>query len=214
MSKVKDILRIKEDVIFGGSIQADWYYDSNGEKAAENFVFHGPSYFGVLEDEVEYASHKLVDTCTFAENLVNKLCSDEGNPITMSIAGYGTGKSHLAVTLAKLISNPNKDISSKIISNIRIADSGIANFIKKSLNKPNLCIVLNGMKDFNLNYEIINNIKKALKQNGLSDEILMEFTKAYNIARTFLNRNYDRFESEFVTKAKNNNMLQDNLNIY
>ncbi|MFQ9249048.1 MAG: hypothetical protein ACLR3R_17460 [Clostridium paraputrificum] len=214
MSKVKDILRIKEDVIFGGAIQADWYYDSNGEKAAENFVFHGPSYFGVLEDEVEYASHKLVDTCTFAENLVNKLCSDEGNPITMSIAGYGTGKSHLAVTLAKLISNPNKDISSKIISNIRIADSGIANFIKKSLNKPNLCIVLNGMKDFNLNYEIINNIKKALKQNGLSDEILMEFTKAYNIARTFLNRNYDRFESEFVTKAKKNNILQDNLNEY
>lgn len=211
MSKIKDILRVKEDIIFGGAIQADWYYDSYGDKAAENFVFHGPNYFGVLEEEVEYNAHKLVDTCTFCKNLVDKVCSDEGNPITLSIAGYGTGKSHLAVTLAKLISDPNQEISKKIIRNIRFADQEIANSISKSLNKPNLCIVLNGMKDFNLNYEIISNIKKTLKHHGYSDEILMEFTKAYNIAGTFLNRNYERFESDFIEKAHKYNISSVNL---
>lgn len=214
MSKIKDILRVKEDLIFGGAIQADWYYENYGEKAAENFVFHGPNYFGVLEDEVEYSSHKLVDTCTFSKNLVDKVCSDEGNPITLSIAGYGTGKSHLAVTLAKLISDPNKDISKKIIKNIGFADSEIANSISNSLNKPNLCIVLNGMKDFNLNYEIISNIKRTLKYHGYSDEILMEFTKAYNIAGTFLNRNYERFESDFIEKANKYNISSVNLKEY
>ena len=214
MSKIKDILRVKEDIIFGGAIQADWYYNSYGDKAAENFVFHGPNYFGVLEDEVEYNAHKLVDTCTFSKNLIDKICSDDWNPITLSIAGYGTGKSHLAVTLAKLISDPSQEISKKIIRNIRFADHEIANFIDKSLKKPNLCIVLNGMKDFNLNYEIISNIKKTLKKHGYSDEILMEFTKAYSIAGTFLNRNYERFEEDFIEKAGKYNISSVNLKEY
>lgn len=214
MSKIKDILRVKDDVIFGGAIQVDWYYEDSGNKAAENFVFHGPNYFGVLDNEVEYSSHKLVDTCTFTKNLVDKICSDEGNPITLSIAGYGAGKSHLAVTLAKLISDPNEDISQKIVKNMKFADSEIAHSVSNSLNKPNLCIVLNGMKDFNLNYEIISNIKRTLKQHGYSDEILMEFTKAYNIAGTFLNRNYERFKSDFIEQAKKYNISSSDLREY
>ncbi|MBZ9634606.1 hypothetical protein [Clostridium sp. FP1] len=211
MTKLKEILRIKEDVIFGGAIQADWYYDDRGTIAAQNFVFHGPNYFGVLEDEVEFTSHKLIDTCSFAENLAKKIATDEGNPISLAIAGYGTGKSHLAVTLGKLFSNPATNLSNKILSNIRVADSKISGYIKESLNKPNFCIMLNGMKDFNLNYEIIKNVKKTLKDNGYDDEFLAEFTKAYNIASTFVERNFDRFKDEFSNLAKKNNIESNDL---
>ena len=214
MTKLNEILRIKEDIIFGGAIQADWYYDNRGSVAAENFVFHGSNYFGVLEDEVEFASHKLIDTCSFTENIAKKIISDEGNPITLAIAGYGTGKSHLAVTLAKLFSDPSTNISNKTISNIRIADSKIAGYLKKSLSKPNFCIVLNGMKDFNLNYEIISNIKITLKDNGYNDEFLAEFTKAYDIASTFVKRNFDRFKNEFINLANKNNMELNELKKY
>ena len=214
MTKVNDIIRIKEEIIFGGAIQADWYYDNRGEVAAKNFVFHGPNYFGVLDNEVEFMSHKLIDTCSLVENITKKLVGDEGNPITLSIAGYGTGKSHLAVTMAKLFSDPNSDLSRLIINNIAIADAKISSTINKSLNKPNFCIVLNGMKDFNLNYEIINNIKKSLKELGYDDCFLSEFTKAYSIAATFVERNFERFSKEFSELASNRGISVENLKLH
>lgn len=214
MTKLNEILRIKEDVIFGGAIQADWFYDNRGTVAAENFVFHGPNYFGVLEEEVEFTSHKLIDTCSFSENLSRKLSTDDGNPITLAIAGYGTGKSHLAVTLAKLFSNPGTSLYSKIVGNIKIADIKTSEYLNESINKPNFCIVLNGMKDFNLNYEIINNVKKTLQSYGYDDEFLTEFTKAYNIASTFVDRNFDRFKDDFINLANKRNIETSNFKKY
>lgn len=203
MTQIKDILSLKKDVVFGGAVQTDWYY--NNEKSdiiSENFIFHGPNFFGVTEDDVEFKSHKLMDTCSYVEMISNRLYDDDGNPILLTIAGYGTGKSHLAVTLGKLFSSTQDDIVyKKILRNISSADINIANSIEAKTTKPNLVIVLNGMKDFNLNYEILSTAKRVLKSYGYGEEIFSEYTKAYNIAQLFVERNFDNFESKFKEES-------------
>ena len=216
MAQIKDILSLKKDVVFGGAVQTDWYYDKEKSKIiSENFIFHGPTFFGVTEEDIEYKSHKLMDTCSYAELIANKLYEDDGNPIALTIAGYGTGKSHLAVTLGQLFSSNQDDlVYKKIINNIYSADSKIADNIKSKTTKPNLVIVLNGMKDFNLNYEILNTAKKVLKSYGYGEEIFSEYTKAYNIAQLFLERNFDNFEKEFKEAANKGGITALNLKNY
>lgn len=216
MAQIKDVLSLKKDVVFGGAIQTDWYY--NNEKSdiiSENFIFHGPNFFGVTEDDVEFKSHKLMDTCSYAEMISNRLYDEDGNPILLTIAGYGTGKSHLAVTLGKLFSsNQNDVVYKKILRNISSADVNIANSIKSKTIKPNLVIVLNGMKDFNLNYEILSTAKSVLKSYGYGEEIFSEYTKAYNIAQLFVERNFDNFESKFKEESEKSNIKTLNLKNY
>ncbi|HJF36658.1 MAG TPA: hypothetical protein K8U79_11630, partial [Clostridium perfringens] len=216
MAQIKDILSLKKDVVFGGAVQTDWYYDKEKSKIiSENFIFHGPTFFGVTEEDIEYKSHKLMDTCSYAELIANKLYEDDGNPIALTIAGYGTGKSHLAVTLGQLFSSEQDDlVYKKIINNIYSADSKIGDNIKSKTTKPNLVIVLNGMKDFNLNYEILNTAKKVLKSYGYGEEIFSEYTKAYNIAQLFLERNFDNFEKEFKEAANKGGITALNLKNY
>lgn len=92
-----------------------------------------------------------MDTCSYAKLISDKLNSENGNPLMLTIAGYGTGKSHMAVTLGKLFENKDPDIVNRILSNMRSADKVIAEQIKTDNDKKNLVLVLNGMKDFNLN---------------------------------------------------------------
>lgn len=212
MVKIKDVIRLKKDIVFGGAVQTEWFYEEKAKIISENFVFHGPDFFGVTEDDIEFKNHKLMDTCTYTELISEKLYSEEGNPIILTIAGYGTGKSHLSVTLGTLFSQEkSSSISKKILSNIRNINSGIANSIESKLDKPNLVLVLNGMKDFNLNYEIINCAKKSLKKWGYGEEIFAEFTKAYNIAFRFLDKNFIIFEKQFAEVAKKRGIVSNNL---
>ncbi|OPJ55652.1 hypothetical protein [Alkalithermobacter paradoxus] len=200
MAKIKDIISLKKDIVFGGAVQTDWYYDKSKAKTiSQSFIFHGPQFFGVTQDDVEYKTHKLMDTCSFTNLIANKLNDDEGNSIVLTIAGYGTGKSHLAVTLGNLFSHEKEsDIYKDIVSNLRSADIDISENIEDKTSKPNLVIVLNGMKDFNLNYEILSTAKKVLSAYGYGEEIFSEYTKAYNIAQTFLDRNFENFKDKFL----------------
>ena len=216
MANINNILTLKKDVVFGGAVQTDWYYDKDKSKIiSENFIFHGPNFFGVTQEDIEFKSHKLMDTCSYADMIANKLYEDEGSPIVLTIAGYGTGKSHLAITLGSLFSITNDDLDAQnILKQIKSADIDIAKKIESKLIKPNLVIVLNGMKDFNLNYEILNTAKQVLKNYGYSEEIFSEYTKAYNIAGLFVERNFDKFEEEFIRFAKTKNIVSNNLKQY
>ena len=62
-------------------------------KVAENFVFHSKYYFGVE------ARKGSIDTVSLVKALASKFGKESENPRTLAIADYGTGKSHLAVTL-------------------------------------------------------------------------------------------------------------------
>ena len=117
-------------------------------------MFHGPKYFGVGAEDLGIKSSQLVDTCSFTRLIADRLFGYEEHqsPFIMAIAGYGAGKSHLALTLGALFSGHDPETSRQILANLRDADADIGHEIKNSLSKPNLVIALNGMRDFNLNY--------------------------------------------------------------
>lgn len=200
--KVSDIVRFSKERCFNGAVQTEWFYDAKRVGAvAESYVFHGPKYFGVSETDVDLSGHRLIDTASFALNLSEKLCSERpSNTFLMTIAGYGAGKSHLAVSLAALFSNTDK-LSQSVIDNILVADQAIGQRIKQTHKKKNLVVVLNGMNNFNLDAEVLRCVRLALKQNNVSDSALQSLTKSYDIAKYFVERNFDLAQTCFEEEA-------------
>ena len=200
---VKDIVRFSKEKFFNGAVQTEWFYDATKEKqVAESYVFHGPKYFGVSEADLELGGHKLIDTASFAANIADKLCSDAPeNNFVMTIAGYGAGKSHLAVSLAALFSD-EKDVSDLVLSNIKAADTSIADMIAAKKKQKNLVIVLNGMNNFNLDAEVLKCVRLTLAKNGLNDDVLKNITKAYDISRQFVEKTFYMCQDSFEKRAK------------
>ncbi|ANU09617.1 hypothetical protein BBH88_04550 [Planococcus antarcticus DSM 14505] len=218
MHQLKDILRFKKELYFNGAVQVDWFYNEEKQnEIAKSFVFHGPEYFGVAENDIAFKSHRLVDTATFTNILANKLYDE--SPLSnffMTIAPYGTGKSHLAVTLASLFSGDTQG-RKNVLSNLQSVDLKISKEISTYTLKPNLVLILNGMKDFNLNYEILNTTQKTLDINGVNGDFLKDLTKSYDIARNFVSNTfenyvnlYEKYSEELLNKMPTN-MLKEYL---
>lgn len=202
-TKIGDIVGFKEELFFDGAVQADWFYEK--EKAslvAKNYVFHGSEFFGFSQNEI--TEKNIIDTISFTNFIIEKIYSDDAgiNPFTLAIAGYGSGKSHLAVTLASLLSNFDADTVDKIINNISKIDSNAAEKIKSKISGPNLVLTLNGINDFNLNYEILKCAKKSLQFYGLNDDILMKISSAYETAKRFNERYFHVNAKAFEIAAK------------
>jgi len=115
----------------------------------------------------------------------------------MVISGYGTGKSHLVVTLASLFGGSDSSLQSHILGNIEEADAEIGRRLRIQIGKPNLVLVLNGMRDFNLNYELLNAARKSLDMHGFDDSVFKGITKPYDIAKHFVRNNFERLEDLF-----------------
>ncbi|MFK4784749.1 hypothetical protein [Fusobacterium sp. MFO224] len=215
MLKIKELLEFKKECYFDGAVQPNWFYeDEKSRKVSEGFVFHGPKYFGVTSNDV--GSKKLIDTVSFMKIIYRKLYLDEEiNPFMLAISGYGSGKSHLAVNIAKYFSNNSSDdkLREKILNNIKLADDAITNELDLKGKKKNFVIVLNGMNDFNLHYELLKNAKKSLEFYGYSSNILKDLTEAYKIARNFVERNFERENEIFLEKSRKYNLDFDDTNI-
>ena len=91
--------------LFNGAIDVDWLVNDPNIAAsvARSFVFHGPAYHGVTQTDVIETGHKLIDSASFVKETVQGLVSGEANAFTLAIAGFGSGKSHMAVTLTELL---------------------------------------------------------------------------------------------------------------
>lgn len=200
MAKIGELIQFNREAFFDGAIQADWFYNvEKRDKVADSYIFHGPKYFGVNESDISTSKHKLIDTISFANKIAEKIAYDsDSSRFVLSIAGYGAGKSHLSVTMGSLFSGDNRQLQEQIINKIENIDKPLANSIRGALIKPNLVIVLNGMKDFNLNYEILKNLRLALKLHNVEDDFLKEMTQAYNIARVFIENTFSAFESLYI----------------
>ena len=194
---IRDILKFNKDKYFGGAVQANWFYDADKVSAiADSYVFHGPKYHGVNQQEWQNASYKLNDTATYALKLVKRASETESNRFCMTIAGYGTGKSHLSVALASLLSGHDDELRQLVLKNISVADRQIGEEIRADLHK-NLVIVLNGMRDFNLNSEVLATAKKALAQHSLSAEIFDELTTQYKQAISFCANTFETHKERY-----------------
>lgn len=198
--KLNELLEFRKDLYFEGAVQVDWFYNKEkSKKVAENFVFHGKKYFGIDES----IGNIFIDTVSFVKAIGEKINNDNINPLSLAIADYGTGKSHLAVTLAQLLSGINymPETFQKIIENIAKIDAKESNEIHKIYKQKNLVLIINGMKDFNLHSELLKAAQKALQLHGISDEKLRKINRSIETAEIFFERNFKLFEKSFENVA-------------
>ena len=150
--RISDVIQFRGNRLFHGAVNIQWYgTDEDKTRAAgAAFVFHGPKYHGVQQDDVGTAhGHQLMDTASFARSVVRRCYGLEDHPFTLAIAGYGTGKSHLGLTLAILLHSPEGEMAQHILSAIEAADEGIGADIRVNLQEakqPCLPVALNGCK--------------------------------------------------------------------
>lgn len=188
--RLGELLEFRKDLYFEGAVQIDWFYDQKcAAKVAENFVFHGKDYFGV--EETTIGGKKRIDTIGLVQALTTKLGDDSVKVPSLAIADYGTGKSHLAVTLAQLFSGPDymPETYGKVLSNIRSIDAEAAKEIEVNCNGRNFVMVINGMRDINLHSEILRAAQRSLNLYGLSDDNLRKLNRALETAEMFFDRN-------------------------
>jgi hypothetical protein len=201
---VSDVVSFRSDLFFEGAVQLRWV-DEDPEralKAAQNFVFHGPRYHAVRREDAS-DGYVLKDTASFSAELVEALSlgdSRQGNPFSLAIAGYGSGKSHLAVTLAELLSAPASQLASEVLSNAKAADGAEGERLAlalDSLHKPVLTVSLDGMANFNLGAELARNIVVKLRAAECDLSAIEELSPRFKSAEQFTVRNFTVREEDF-----------------
>jgi hypothetical protein len=188
-----ELVTFRGDKLFQGAVNIDWFgtHEARARSAAGVFVFHGPAYHGVSQADVGSShGHRLQDTASFARALVRRCYGLEDQPFTLAIAGYGTGKSHLGLTLASLLSNPQGETARTVLDAIETADRAIAGEIRAILREagqPCLVVALNGMRSFDLTTELTRQIVQQVKAGNLEtrplDELRPRFSQAASLIR-------------------------------
>ncbi|NLK00089.1 MAG: hypothetical protein GX318_02475, partial [Clostridia bacterium] len=202
--RLTDIVSFRKDLLFNGAVQVGWCETDppRAQKAAKYYVFHGPEYHGVAQDDFEVGSHKLIDTANFTLDILKRITGEIADePFALAIAGYGTGKSHLGVTLSFLLGAPDSKIAGQILSNVTMADSSIGHQMQNiltGLNQPFLVVTVNGMQDFDLGGEIIRQILLALNQRGLDTGVLEDLRPRFKTAINFTESFFAPLENDFI----------------
>ncbi|MDY0222152.1 MAG: hypothetical protein RBR67_13515 [Desulfobacterium sp.] len=191
MQKTKtigDLVRFQDERLFEGAVNLDWLNENpiRADEAASAFVFHGPAYHGVTQEEISAAhGHTLQDTTSFTHSIIRSCVGLSEKPFTLAIAGYGTGKSHLALTLAILLGNPGGHTSQSILLGLKNADKTLGLQIEKlvqQMGKPCLVISLNGMENYDLTAEmsrqILDQVQKHNADTGPMDSLRPRFSEA------------------------------------
>lgn len=199
MTTIAELVEFQRELFFDGAVQIGWLGSDHEkrDKAASNFVFHGPRYHGVgVDDYTDSKEYSLTDTVSFTEKILDSLIGDtrQENSISLAIAGYGTGKSHLALTLSTLLENPNSETSRKILSNIEQADPLAGKRISIKLSEPSspfMVIPINGMGNFDLAAELSKQVVKNLKSLNLDTSPIEDLWPRFQLAQTFVERNFD-----------------------
>lgn len=205
MTRLHEVVSFRRDLLFSGAVELGWLETQRelARRAAEHFAFHGPRYHGVVGDGFAAPDHQLVDTATFTLDLLLRLTGwRPGEPFTLAVAGYGTGKSHFGVTLASLLGNPRSQLAERILSNLWSADEDIGERVRSilsELHQPFLVVALNGMKNFDLTAEVVRQVMAALRENDQDTSPLEELRPRFRQAAAFVSneRSFDAFREEF-----------------
>ncbi len=215
--KIKDIVSFHDDRFFDGAVQLSWALRrrEKAKLASESFVFHGPKYHGaeVSKKDSLNRDYQLKDTANFTLDLLNSIEKGingvEVNPYWLIVAGYGSGKSHLALTLSEMLSNPNSETSKNILKHISDADTGIGAEVEgkiSSLDKPVLILPLDGMSGFHLGNALNKAVFDQLKHLNIDTDPISSLSPRFKIAEDFVERNYevrkDNFSEKFPSLSK------------
>jgi len=199
--KIGDIIRFRNEQFFEGAVQLDWFQrrPEHARKAAEAFVFHGPRYHGTgnAEQEGIEKNYTLKDTAGFVRDLFLSLragdIGQEINPFWLAVAGYGSGKSHLALTTAVMLSEPASESAHMVLRNIQAADPEIGQQVAEHLDvltKPVLVLTLDGTAGFHLGNALSRTVFKQLRQHGVDTEAIRALSPRFHAAEQFVERNF------------------------
>lgn len=213
--KVSELVAFRRDLFFEGAVQIGWATSNRprAELAATNFIFHGPEFQAVKPEDFEdqSLSEQLTDTCSFVASVVENFSeknSTETNPFMLAIAGYGTGKSHLGLTLSLLLSERKESpLHQAITKNLRVASSEVSARIEsafESLKKPFLCVSLDGMQDFNLGAEFNRQVLRELRRQDLDLTPVELLSPRFRVASDFVEKNYSAHRARFNQETKCN----------
>jgi hypothetical protein len=198
---IGQIIRFRNERFFEGAVQLSWVErrEELARQAAEAFVFHGPRYHGAGEAEREgiEGAYKLKDTASFVSDLLSSMNSGhlehDVNPYWLAVAGYGSGKSHLALTCSVLLSDPKSETAEKIVDQLGQADSELGVLVKKQvaeMEKPALVLPLDGMAGFHLGNELSRSVFQQLRVHGVDAGAIRDLSPRFLAAEQFVDRNY------------------------
>lgn len=204
-SRLGDIIRFRDDKLFQGAVDISWFSRDRerSQAAAASFVFHGPRYHGVRQQE-GYHEHKLTDTASFAYNILSQACGRGTQPFKMAVAGYGTGKSHLALALAELLHAPESVTGQAVLEGIIAADQELGQESRILLNeqsKPSLVITLNGMREFPLMSEMMQRIMEVLHADGHGSEPIENVRPRFAKAASLIEKLHQQLIEEICQEA-------------
>ena len=205
--KINQIVTFRGDKLFNGAVNIEWFNSDSikARFASESFVFHGSEYHGVSQEDIgDGHGHKLIDTANFTQSIIRRCYGLEDQPFTLAIAGYGTGKSHLGLTLATLLNSPDSESATNIIKAIKSADPEIAKGIRITLeesSQPCLVLTLNGMRGFDLSAEITNQITTILKNDGYDTRHFDELRPRFGQATSLIEVSNETVKEELIAYA-------------
>lgn len=214
--RLDELINFRKDLLFHGAVQLGWFTreKSIAEKAASHYIFHGPSYYGATTGKKEDYESQLKDTASFTKEVLERLTgriADE--PFTIAVAGYGTGKSHLALTLATMISKPKAEATSKILDNLLRVDREIGEQVSKIIDsikeKPYLVVTLNGMEDFDLANEISRQILLRLEEAEIDTTVLENLRPRFKTAQNFVESFSESLTEDFQQYFGTSYCIQD-----
>ncbi|MCW8885042.1 MAG: hypothetical protein OQK12_07270, partial [Motiliproteus sp.] len=210
-NQIGDLIRFHKERFFEGAVQLGWIQKrtDQAQLAAKSFVFHGPRYHGESPDDKDSIEngYRLKDTASFVKDLLKSLqAGQEGkdaNPFWLAVAGYGSGKSHLALTCASLLSNPTSELAKEIVSHLTQADKAIGTEVDSllgSINKPALVLPLDGMSGFHLGNALSQMVFKQLHLYGVDADPIRNLSPRFQTAEQFVERNFAVREDKFTSQ--------------
>ncbi|MBV2089324.1 MAG: hypothetical protein KUF72_00385 [Candidatus Thiodiazotropha sp. (ex Ctena orbiculata)] len=199
--KIEQVIHFHDERFFEGAVQLGWVQRraDQARQAAEAFVFHGPRYHGAGEAEREgvEGAYKLKDTASFVRDLLGSMRAGvegrEVNPYWLVVAGYGSGKSHLALTCATLLAEPTGETAQIIVKQIERADPEIGEMVAQQvaeMDKPALVLPLDGMSGFHLGNALSRAIFQQLRRYDVDAGAIRDLSPRFQIAEQFVERNF------------------------
>ena len=197
--EIGKLIRFHDERFFEGAVQLRWVqtHKEKARQAAEAFVFHGPRYhaLGAAEDEGIEGGYRLKDSASFVRDLLGSIQAgwrgEEENPYWMVVAGYGSGKSHLALTCAALLGK--QDVTESLLGHIEQADAVLGAEVRgqvKRLAKPVLVLPLDGMAGFHLGNALSQAVFAQLHHYGVDAGPIRDLSPRFQTAEQFVERNF------------------------
>lgn len=198
---IGQVIHFHDERFFDGAVQLSWVQKriDQARQAAGAFVFHGPRYHGGGEAEGEgiESSYRLKDSASFVRDLLDSLRAGlegrDANPYWLVVAGYGSGKSHLALTCAILLSEPASETARQILDHIDRADSQVGAEVRQqvqALANPVLVLPLDGMAGFHLGNALSRAVFAQLRRHGVDADAIRDLSPRFQTAEQFVARNF------------------------